>query len=84
MPVTTRIITELSGSSRKPQSIVNEANCPFDMWNGSPAIQVKLTTSCTLCACCESCHTAPAEKMKESRTIPGQIRLMRNFSGEWA
>ena len=83
MPVTTRIITELNGSSRKPQSIWNEPICPLDMWNGSPAIQVKLTTSCTRWACCESCHTAPAEKMKESSTIPGQIRLMRNFSGEW-
>ncbi len=48
MPVTTRIITELSGSNRNPQSIVNEANCPLDMWNGRPPIQVKLTTSCTL------------------------------------
>ena len=83
MPVTTRIITELSGSSRKPQSIWNEASCPLDMWNGSPAIQVNWITSRTLCACCASCHTAPAEKRNESRIIPGQIRSMRNLSGEW-
>ena len=48
MPVTTRIITELSGSSRKPQSAWKVASCPLAMWNGRPAIQVNWITSCTL------------------------------------
>ena len=40
MPVITRIITELSGSSRNPQSAVNVPRRPSAMWNGSPASQV--------------------------------------------
>ena len=53
------------------------------MWNGSPASQVNWITWWTRSVCCESCHTAPAEKMKESSTMPGQMRLMSNLSGEW-
>ena len=40
MPVTTRIMTELSGSSRKPQSSWKVARCPLAMWNGMPGSQV--------------------------------------------
>ena len=34
-------------------------------------------------AAAKAASTAPAEKMNDSSTIPGQIRLIRNFSGEW-
>ncbi len=67
MPVTTRIITELSGSSRKPQSAEKVARWPLAMWNGRPAIQVNWITWWTRSGSCESCHTAPAEKMKRQQ-----------------
>src|ERR1051326_616179 len=38
MPVTTRIMTELNGSSRKPQSMVKVEMAPVAVWNGRPAI----------------------------------------------
>ncbi len=82
MPVTTRIITALSGSSRKPQSALNVARRPSIMWNGSPAIQVNWMTSCTRTVCSASCQTAPAESRNESSTMPGQIKLTSIFSGD--
>src|ERR1035437_8152467 len=83
-PVTTRIITALSGSSRNPQSAWKVARCPLAMWNGSPAIQVNWITSCTRFGSCQSWYAALREKTKESRTIPGQMKTMRHFSGECA
>ena len=44
MPVTTRIMTELSGSSRKPQSAEKVARWPLAMWKGRPASQVNWMT----------------------------------------
>ena len=84
MPVITRIITELSGSSRKPQS---SGECRelavghVERQAGDPG-ELDHLMAALFRGSCASCHTAPTEKMNDSRTIPGQISLIRNFSGE--
>ena len=56
---------------------------PLAMWNGMPGDPGELDHLVDRgWACCASCHTAPAEKMKDSSTMPGQMRLIRFFSGE--
>ena len=83
MPVTTRIITALSGSSRKPQSAVNVARRPSAMWKGSPASQVNRITWWTFSGLGgELRDRAAAKTGTNSRTIPGQRMSISFFSGE--
>src|SRR5436305_1139523 len=60
MPVTTRIITELSGSRKKPHCACTAGN------------QRNCTTSCVFPAVPVSCTTAPADMRNERKTVPGQ------------
>ncbi len=81
MPVTTRIITPLSGSSRKPQSAPKRASVPEAVWKGSPASQVNWINWWVRSGTLASCATAPTENTKERSTMPGQKMLISNLPG---
>ena len=85
-PVTTRIITELSGSRRKPQSALKVPRAPLAKWKGSPATQVYWTTSCILDVVPANSITAAAESRNDSSTMPGQKMAITAFPApeeEW-
>ena len=79
MPVTTRIMTRAERVEQEAPVGGEARHCPPAVWNGRPASQVNWINWWVRPGSEESCHTAPAEKMKESSTMPGQNREMNRL-----
>ena len=79
-PVTTKIITAESGSSRNPQSAVKFVTEPEVMWNGPAGTHSNKIFSATRCASGRPSNwtNAPSAKTNETATLPTQMA----FTGE--